>query len=300
MTKKILTYPKFTGIFTALITPFKNNAIDYMALEKMIMLQIQANVAGLVVCGTTAETSTLSFREQTELIEFVVKIVKNKIKIIAGICSNNTFETIEMVKKIEILKVDALILVTPYYIRPMQEGLYQHYLTVSNATSLPIFLYSVPKRTGIDFTDNTVVRLAALDNIIGIKDCTSDFLRPLRLQQQISKEFYQLCGDDASILHYCAASGGMGCVSVASNIIPKEMVELFDCIQNTQIAKARALQQKLLPLYDAIFVETNPIGVKYAAYLLGYCSYEVRLPLVAPSPQSCELLKMTLKNLKLL
>jgi 4-hydroxy-tetrahydrodipicolinate synthase len=251
---------EFTGIFTALITPFKDDVIDYEALKLMLNRQIAAKVAGVVVCGTTAESATLSEDEKLKLIDFVVNTVGNKIKVIAGTGSNDTKKSVELSIKAQALGVDALIVVTPYYNRPSQEGLYQHYKVINDNINIPILLYSVLKRTGIDFSEDTIIRLAELKNIAGIKDCTSDVTRILRLGKNIDKEFYQLCGDDANMLAYCA-NGGVGCVSVASNIIPEQMVELFALIHNEQYKMAQKLQQKLLPLYEAIFCETNPVAV---------------------------------------
>jgi 4-hydroxy-tetrahydrodipicolinate synthase len=287
---------EFTGIFSALITPFKDDAIDYQALELILNKQVAAKVSGVIVCGTTGESATLSMDEKLSLIDFVVKKVHHKIKVIAGTGCNDTKKSIKLSLEAQKLGVDALMVVTPYYNRPSQEGLYAHYQAINNHVDIPIFLYSVLKRTGIDFTEDTIVRLGALKNIVGIKDCTSDFTRILRLRQRITKEFYQLCGDDANILSY-SANGGVGCISVASNIIPEKMVELFALIHTQQYKMAQLLQQKLLNFYDAIFCETNPVGVKYAASLLGMCKSDVRLPLVNLSAASAEIVKNALKNL---
>jgi 4-hydroxy-tetrahydrodipicolinate synthase len=284
---------KYTGIFTALITPFKNDEVDEISFINMIKMQTKAMVEGVVVAGTTGESATLNIDEKMRLITLAKDACEQKIKIIAGTGSNNTKEAIFQSKQAQKSGADGLIIVTPYYNRPSQEGLYQHYKAINDEVDIPILLYTVPKRTGIDFSDDTIIRLSKLKNIIAIKDAGDDLVRPTRLANKVENDFCFLTGDDVNFIAY-SANGGVGCVSVASNLVPEQLVTLSKHIADNKINQALELQNKLLPLYEVMFCETNPTPVKYAASLLNLCYPEVRLPLVMPEDKSRKKIKQTL------
>ncbi|XVN43062.1 MAG: 4-hydroxy-tetrahydrodipicolinate synthase [Candidatus Rickettsia vulgarisii] len=268
----------FTGLITALITPFKNNQLDFDSLEKIINYQIDNKVDGIVVGGSTGEGTSLTMQEYRDLLQAAVKIAGKRLPIISGCSSNSTNLAIEMVKISEEAGVDGFMCSVPPYVKPMQEGIYLHFEALHNASNLSIMLYSVPSRTIFDFTDETILRLSKLSRIIALKDAYNDLERPIRLKNMIDKEFNLLCGNDEIALSY-NAQGGVGCVSVTSNVMPKLCKELQDSCKNNDYHKALAIQRQLSPLYKSLFLESNPIGVKYATHKLGLCTNELRLPL---------------------
>lgn len=290
---------KYKGIFTALITPFKNNHIDQEAFIKTMQMQIEAKVNGVVIAGTTGESPTLEPAEKMKLISLAKNLSQGKIKIIVGTGSNNTKKAISQSKEAQKLGADGLIIVTPYYNRPSQEGLYQHYQKINDEVDIPILLYTVPKRTGIDFDDDTIIQLSNLRNIVAIKDATEDLSRPSRLSGRVAKDFHFLAGDDTNFFAY-SLSGGVGCVSVASNIIPRQLVTLYQYISSNQRDQALEIQNKLTPLFNALYCETNPTPIKYAASLLNLCYPETRLPLTIPKVESQKIIKEALIAIGLL
>ncbi|MFU7501221.1 MULTISPECIES: 4-hydroxy-tetrahydrodipicolinate synthase [unclassified Candidatus Tisiphia] len=275
----------FKGLITAIITPFKDNKLDFVSLEKILNYQIDNKVDGVVIAGSTGEGPSLSLQEYQSLLEIAVEITKNRTQIIAGCSAITTSIAIDMIKICTKIPVDGLMCSIPSYVKPMQEGIYLHFEAIHNASidrasNLPIMLYSVPSRTVVDFSDDTIVRLSKLPRIVAFKDAGNDLERPLRIKAAVSKDFNLLCGNDGIALSYNAQSG-VGCVSVASNIAPSLCKKLQDNCHAGNYKEALRIEQQLLPLYKALFAETNPIPVKYAACRLGLCSNELRLPLTS-------------------
>ena len=287
--------------YTALITPFKNNQIDVKSLEKLIQIQIESKIDGIVPCGTTGESPTLSHQEHNLAIEIAVKNCKNKIKVMAGTGSNSTDEAIEMTKFAKKIGADSCLIVAPYYNKPTPQGVYQHFYEL-NKCDIPIYIYNIPGRSVINISDENIAKIAKLENVIGIKDATGDLARlaSLRiLMQEINKDFIYLSGEDATAVGF-NAMGGNGIISVTSNIAPKLVVELQNLCAAEKYQQALLLQDKLTDLHQSMFCETNPIAVKYAASLLGLCEAEIRLPLTKPSIENCNRIKKSLTKLNLI
>ncbi len=278
----------FKGLFTALITPFLGRVFDEKAFKNIIEWQIGEGAHGLVPCGTTGESPTLSHDEHNYVTECCVKFAKGKIPVMAGTGSNSTEEAIMMTRHAENCGADAALIASPYYNKPTQEGIYQHYKAIHDATKIPLFIYNIPGRSVIDISDDTLARLAELKRIAGIKDATGDLARPLKLRAKLGKnrdKFIQLSGEDATALAF-NISGGVGCISVTANIAPKMCAELQNLWFAGKIKEAQKLNDKLLPLHLAMFLETSPSPVKYAAHLMGLCKPDLRLPLVQPSAEN--------------
>ncbi|MFD1944640.1 4-hydroxy-tetrahydrodipicolinate synthase [Paradevosia shaoguanensis] len=272
------------GSITALITPFANGAVDEKAFSAFVDWQIAEGSHGLVPVGTTGESPTVSHEEHRRIIEICVEIANKRVPILAGAGANSTAEAVALARYAEEVGADAVLSVVPYYNKPNQEGLFQHFSAVANATALPIILYSVPGRTVVDLTVDTIARLRdAHDNIIGVKDATSDMGRATAQRAKLGKDFILLSGEDMTALGF-NAHGGTGCISVTSNIAPKLCAEFQNACQQGNYARAIELQDKLAPLHRTLFLEPNPTGVKYAANKLGLAQNELRLPLVPISP----------------
>ena len=272
----------FSGLYTALITPFKNGKIDERALEKLIEFQVKNKVDGIVPCGTTGESPTLDHDEHNRVIELAVKFAKKRIKVMAGTGSNSTAEAISMTHYAKKVGADACLVVAPYYNKPTQEGIYQHFKAINDAVNIPLIIYNIPGRSVINISDDTLARLAKLKNIVGIKDATGDLARVATLKLMVKKDFVLLSGEDATAVGF-NAMGGRGVISVTSNIAPKAVGDLQRATLAGDYKKAVKIQDSLTNLHMAMFSETNPIPVKYAASLMGLCSDEIRLPLCAPS-----------------
>lgn len=268
----------YQGLITAIITPFKNNKLDLESFEKILEHQIKAKVNAVVIAGSTGEGSSLSFEEYKLLLQTSKDIINKRIPIISGCSSNNTAYAIELAAASIKIGVDGFMASSPSYLKPTQDGIYQHFEAIHEASNLPIMLYSVPGRTGVDFTDETIFKLVKLPRILALKDCGVDLERPLRIRSKVKKEFNVLTGNDVVILAF-NAQGGVGWVSVASNVEPKLCKELQEKWYNNDVKGALEIHQQLLPLYKALFVESNPIPVKYAMHYLGFCTNEIRLPL---------------------
>ncbi|MCF1742256.1 4-hydroxy-tetrahydrodipicolinate synthase [Paradevosia shaoguanensis] len=272
------------GSITALITPFANGAVDEKAFSAFVDWQIAEGSHGLVPVGTTGESPTVSHEEHRRIIEICVEVANKRVPILAGAGANSTAEAVALARYAEEVGADAVLSVVPYYNKPNQEGLFQHFSAVANATALPIILYSVPGRTVIDLAVDTIARLRdAHDNIIGVKDATSDMGRATAQRAKLGKDFILLSGEDMTALGF-NAHGGTGCISVTSNIAPKLCAEFQNACQQGNYARALELQDKLAPLHRTLFLEPNPTGVKYAANKLGLAQNELRLPLVPISP----------------
>jgi 4-hydroxy-tetrahydrodipicolinate synthase len=287
----------FKGIFTAILTPFKYGEVDYPAFEKMVDWQIESGINGLVVGGSTGEGQNLTKEELLKLVEIAVKQSKGRIKIIANTGLNSTVNSIELTKATEALKVDAVMLVAPYYVKPTQEGMYQHFKAVHDAVKLPIIIYNIPGRTGVDISNETLVRLASLERIVALKDSTGNVLRCGQLRQQVSSKFQILSGDDALTLAYYS-QGAVGVISVVSNIVPSLMVKMHELWIENKISEAIKIQDILHNLNEVLYCESNPVPLKYAASQFELCMPDVRLPLVPLAERSKKLMREALQDLK--
>jgi 4-hydroxy-tetrahydrodipicolinate synthase len=278
----------FFGSIPALITPFENGKVDYDSFQKIIQWSTEQGSHGFVPCGTTGESPTLSHEEHKNVVEACIKIVDKRVPVIAGTGSNNTIEAIEFTKHAEKSGADGALIVTPYYNKPTQEGLYLHYKKISESTNLPIIIYNIPGRSIVDMSIETMVELSKIKNIIGVKDATNDLFRPLLTRTKIKKDFCYLSGEDGTALAYLI-QGGNGCISVTANIAPKLCSELHNHWKNKEIDEALQINLKLAKIHHALFIESSPGPVKYAAELLNLCSAETRLP-IAPIKNSTKLI----------
>lgn len=277
----------FKGSITALITPFRNGEIDWQAFEKLVEWQIESGTDGVVPCGTTGESPTLSHEEHRNVVERCVRIVAGRIPVIAGTGSNSTREAIDLTRHAQKAGANAALVVTPYYNKPTQDGLYEHYKALHSETDIPIIIYNIPGRSVIDISTDTMCRLAEMPRIVGVKDATADLARPLNLRNRLGDRFCQLSGEDATATGFLA-QGGHGCISVTSNVAPALCALIHDCWQSGDLAGMERARDTLAPLHKALFCETSPAPVKYAASCLGYGSDEVRLPLVVASKAARE------------
>ncbi|MBN8730608.1 MAG: 4-hydroxy-tetrahydrodipicolinate synthase [Acidobacteria bacterium] len=290
----------FTGCGTALVTPFNGDgSLDEATLRKLVRRQIEAGIHFLVPCGTTGESPTLSHAEHLRVVEITLEEAKGKVPVMAGAGGYNTAEVIALAKELEAMGADGLLSVTPYYNKPTQEGLYQHYKAIASAVKLPIVVYSVQGRTGVNVEPATLRRLSAIANIVGVKEASGNIGQMAQVVHQVPASFTVLSGDD-SITIPLAALGGKGIISVASNEIPAEMSQLAACCLRGDFAGARAIQQKILPLLDVNFVESNPGPVKYAMARMGLLEPVWRLPLVEPAEASRKKIDGVLEALGLL
>ncbi len=271
---------QFKGSIPALITPMKNGEVDETAFRKFIAWQIKEGSSGLVPVGTTGESPTVSPEEHKHIVELCVAEAKGKVPVIAGTGSNNTAEAIDYTEHAKRAGADAALVVVPYYNRPTQDGMYAHFKAIADAVDIPIFVYNVPGRTVANISVETLARLAGdCKNIIGTKDASADLTRPSRQRLMSGTKFIQLSGEDGTALGF-NAHGGVGCISVTANVAPRLCAELQAATLAGDYAKAISLQDRLMPLHHALFVESSPGPVKYAANLLGLCETEARLPLV--------------------
>ena len=276
----------FRGSFTALITPFRNGRVDEDAFKRLVGWQITEGTHGLVPVGTTGESPTLSHDEHKQVVELCIKQAKKRVPVIAGAGSNSTAEAIDFTKHARQAGADAVLIVTPYYNKPTQEGLYQHFKAINDAADIPIIIYNIPGRSIVDMSVATMQRCYELKNVVGLKDATANLTRASQQRLGVSvagkPEFVMLSGEDATALGF-NAHGGVGCISVTSNVAPRLCSEFQTACLAGDYKKALALQDRLMPLHDALFVETSPGPVKYAASRLGLCGAETRLPLAAIS-----------------
>ena len=283
----------FAGSIVALITPFRNGALDEEAYRALIEWHIEQGTDGLVPCGTTGESPTLSHEEHKHVVEVCVRAAAGRIPVIAGSGSNATDEAIDLTRHAKEVGADAALVVTPYYNKPTQEGLYQHYKAIHDSVELPIIIYNIPARCVVDMTVETMARLAKLPRIVGVKDATQDLARPIRTRMAIGPDFCQLSGEDGTLLPFLAA-GGHGCISVSANVAPALCAEVQRAWRQGDIVAAQGLHERLMPLHSALFCETSPSPVKYAASLLGKCLNDVRLPLVGISDASKEAVRQAM------
>jgi 4-hydroxy-tetrahydrodipicolinate synthase len=289
----------FHGSITALFTPFTNGAIDNNTFQSFIEWQISQGTNGLVPAGTTGESPVLSHDEHNLIVSLCVEAAQKRVPVIAGSGSNSTEEAIALTQYAKKAGADAALVVTPYYNKPSQEGLYQHYKAIHDAVDIPLIIYNIPGRCVVDMTVETMARLAQLPNIVGVKDATADLARPLQLSSMVNKEFCQLSGEDSTALAFLA-QGGVGCISVISNIAPKLCSQMQKAWHDQDLKTAFKIRDRLYPLSLAMFCETNPAPVKYAAKLLGFGDGTLRLPLLEVHEESQLKIQETMKSLGLI
>ena len=290
----------FHGTYTALVTPFRNNQIDEAALAQLVEFQIENGITGIVPVGTTGESPTLDHDEHIRVIDLVVKFARGRCKIIGGTGSNSTAEAIELTREAEKAGVDAALLVAPYYNKPSQEGLFRHFKAVAGATKLPLILYSIPGRCGIEIGVETVRRLAeACPNIVAIKESGGSIERVNALRAAVPEEFDILSGDDFITLSFMAA-GARGVISVASNIVPRDVVEMVNAVVVGKFDLALQIHERLYPLFRDLFIEPNPVPIKTALGWAGRISPEVRLPLCEMGEATSKRLRATLESLEII
>ena len=292
----------FKGSNVALITPFKNNKLDVDNYIELIHFHIKNCTNGLVPAGTTGESPTLTHEEHEKVIELCIKEAKGKIPVIAGTGSNSTAEAISLTKHAEKVGADGALIVTPYYNKPTQEGLYQHYKAINDSCGIPIIIYNIPSRSVIDMTVETMARLFELKNIIGVKDATGNLDRVNQQKEKMGNDFIQLTGEDGNVLEF-NKRGGVGCISVTANIAPKlcsDFQKFSSSKNNNELKEAERINELLQPVHKSLFIESNPSPVKYAAKLLNLCSDDVRLPLVKVTNSTKEAIKEALQSAKLI
>jgi 4-hydroxy-tetrahydrodipicolinate synthase len=289
----------FRGSLTALITPFANGKVDTDAFARLVEWQISQGTHGLVPVGTTGESPTLSHDEHKAVVELCIATARGRVPVMAGAGSNSTDEAIDLSRHAQQAGADGVLIVTPYYNKPTQEGLYQHFKAINDAISIPIIIYNIPGRSVIDMQVDTMTRLAELDHIAGVKDATADLQRASQQRMAMGDDFCLLTGDDASALGFMA-HGGHGCISVAANIAPRQCADFQNACMAGDFAKALRLHDQLMPLHDIMFVEANPGPVKYIASRLGLCGPDMRLPLVPVSDASAGAIDTVLDRVGLL
>jgi len=272
----------FSGSITALITPFKNGDIDTKAFQGLVQWQLNEGTQGFVPCGTTGESPTLKDSEYDLLTKLTLEVAQGKAPVIAGCGSNNTAHAVHLTQQAQNSGADAALHVVPYYNKPSQEGLYQHYKTIHDQSDLPIVIYNIPGRSIVNMSVDTMARLAELPRIVGVKDATGDLGRPVKTSQLCGSDFVQLSGNDDTVLAFLA-QGGDGCISVVSNIAPNLCAQMHNAWRSGDVATAQKLNEQIQPLVEVLFMETSPSPVKYAASLLGKCRNELRLPMVPVS-----------------
>jgi 4-hydroxy-tetrahydrodipicolinate synthase len=286
----------FSGSLVALITPFKNGRVDEKRLIDLVEWHLRSGTHGIVPCGTTGESATLSHEEHTQVVKLVVEVVKKRVPVAAGTGSNSTVEAIRLTREAQEVGATGALMISPYYNRPTQEGIYQHYKAVAHAVpGFPIIFYNIPGRSVVDMSNATMARLAKLPNVIGVKDATNDLARPLKMRVEIEGQFCLLSGEDATAVAYLA-QGGDGCISVTANVAPRLCSEMHVAWQKGDVATVRTINERLMPLHDALFAETSPTPVKYAASLLGRCTPEVRQPLWELLPETKEKVQRAMRS----
>ena len=285
----------FKGSLTALVTPFRNGAVDEAAFQKFVDWQIKEGIDGVVPVGTTGECPTVSHEEHQRVVELAIEVAKGRVPVIAGTGSNSTQEAIELTRHAEKAGADAALVVLPYYNRPTPEGQYQHFKAIHDATNLPIIIYNVPPRSAVDMSIDTMKRCAELPRVVGVKDATADLARPARTKLSIGADFCQLSGEDATALPFLA-QGGVGCISVTSNVAPKLTAQMHAAWRAGDLKKAMEINERLMPVNDAMFCETSPGPVKYALSVMGHIQADMRLPLAPISDVSKQKVEAALKK----
>lgn len=288
----------FKGTGTAVVTPFKSGEVDFEGYRRFVAFQLESGVNALIVLGTTGESPNVNERERSELIKIALKEADGKIPVIVGTGTNSTAKTIESSERALEEGADGVLVVTPYYNKPTQEGLYRHYAELATRLKGPLIIYNVPSRTGVNMLPETVLKCAKFENIAGVKEASGNQYQVdslIKLLREANSHLKVWSGNDDQAFHLCC-SGGDGVISVMSNVAPSQTVEMVEAVLAGDLDKARQLHLKLLPLMNALFIETNPIPVKYAVHLLGYCENELRLPLVELTEKGKETLRRVLKD----
>ena len=289
----------FDGSITALITPMRvDGALDEDALRRLVVWQIEQGTSALVPTGTTGESATLTHDEHCRVIDLVVAAADRRVRVLAGTGSNSTAEAIETTRYARQAGADAALVVTPYYNKPTQEGLYRHFMAIAAEVELPIVIYNIPARCVVDMSVATMARLARHPNIIGVKDATANLMRPLQIRAEAGPDFVQLSGEDGTALAFLAA-GGAGCISVTANVAPRLCADMHAAWGKGELRAAMAIQDRLLPLHEALFVESNPVPTKFAASLLGLAGETCRLPMVPLADASRVLVRQAVRALEL-
>jgi 4-hydroxy-tetrahydrodipicolinate synthase len=278
--------PSFRGVFTALVTPFRGGVLDEAAFDALVERQIEGGVHGLVPVGTTGETSTLSHEEHRRVVQLCVESARGRVPVVAGAGSNATAEAIELTRHAKEVGADAALVVTPYYNRPSQEGLYRHYAAINDAVDLPVLVYNVPSRTSVDISNETLQRLSKLPHVVGVKDATGDMARASLQRLTCGEGWVMLSGDDPTALGY-VAHGGHGCISVTSNVAPRACAEFYNALLQGDWPGALARQDRLIRLHKALFLDSSPAPTKFALARLGLCADEARLP-IAPCAEAVQ------------
>ncbi len=286
----------FEGIMTALVTPFRDGAVDETALRALIEKQVEAEVAGVVPCGSTGESATLSHLEHQRVVEITVEAVAGRIAVVAGTGSNSTREAIELTSHARDAGADGALLLSPYYNKPTQDGIYRHYAEISHACEFPLIVYNIPGRTASNIAPETLARIAQLEHVVGVKESSGSLDQIAHVVAQCPSDFVVLSGDDALTLPLLSV-GGKGCISTTANVVPRQICALFDAWTAGDAKRAREIHFQLLPLFDVLFCETNPIPVKAALELLGWIDGEIRLPLTPLTEPNRERLRVVLKDL---
>jgi 4-hydroxy-tetrahydrodipicolinate synthase len=289
----------FEGVFTALITPLREGAVDERALQELVELQIAAGVVARGPCGATGEAETLSHAEHRRVIEVVVAAARGRVRVVAGTGSNSTSEAIALTRHAKEAGADGALLISPYYNKPTQDGVVAHYAAIARETSFPLVVYNIPGRTASNLLPSTFARLAAIEQIVGVKESSGDFNQMAHLIASVPESFVVLSGDDWATLPLLSI-GGRGVISTTANVAPSEMVSLVRAFRASDVARARDVHYRLLPLFDALFCETNPIPVKAAVAMRGLCRDEIRLPLTPLTAPNRERLQLVMKDLGLL
>lgn len=287
------------GAWVALVTPFKDGKVDEDGLRRLIEFHIESGIDGLVPCGTTGEAATLSKEEHIHVIEITVNQARQRVPVIAGAGSNSTEETIGLTKAAKKAEADGVLLITPYYNRPSQEGLYRHYKAVAEEVDLPIILYNIPARTGVNLLPETVYKLSEIDNIVGIKEASGNLMQASEILKLCGSKFLLMSGDDFLLLPILSI-GGRGVISVVANLVPREVQRLCKAFSQGNVKEAMDLHYKLFPLIKAMSIDTNPVPVKTALYLMGKISPEFRLPLCSTTEENKKILRESLKEYGLL
>ena len=289
----------FKGSITALITPFRADAVDETAFRDLVHWQISEGTSGLVPCGTTGESPTLSHAEHKRVVEMCIEAAAGRVPVIAGTGSNSTAEAIDLTRHAKEAGAAAALVVMPYYNKPTAEGQYRHFKAIHDAVEIPIIIYNIPGRSVVDMSVETMTRLAKLPRIVGVKDATNDLTRPLATKLAIESDFCQLSGEDGTALAFLA-QGGDGCISVTANVAPRLCADMHAAWQRGDTRKAQEINARLFPLHRVLFVETSPAPVKYAASLLGKCAEDLRLPLCEPSDATKQLVRRGMEGAGLL
>ena len=285
----------FSGSYVALITPFKNGAVDEDAFQRFCEWQIEQGTDGLVPVGTTGESPTLSHDEHKRIVSLCVEVSNGRVPVIAGAGSNATAEAVALAKHAKEAGADATLIVTPYYNKPSQEGLYRHFKTVAEAADLPLIIYNIPGRSVIDMSVETMARLAVLPTIVGVKDATADLVRPLATRLAVGPEFCQFSGEDATVAAFLA-QGGQGCISVTANVAPKLCAQLHQAWRTQDLESFSEIRDMLMPLHKAMFVEPSPGPAKYGASLLGHCEPSVRAPIIELTEEAKAIVRAAMEH----